>query len=109
MSIRQQKACKQLKKCLSEYFIINYGQLGQIPNVTKVTISKDLKNASVYIFVDNTLSETRDLCNELNKNTYTVNQFMIKNVLFRVLPKLKFVPDKEQKDIDDIKQILNNL
>lgn len=109
MSIRQQKASKQLKKCLGEYFIINNDQIDHVPSITKISISKDLKNAKVYVYVQKTIDETQKFCNLLNKNIYNVNQFMIKNVQFRVLPKLKFYPDIEQKDLDQIKQILDNL
>lgn len=109
MSIRQQKAIKQLKKCLGEYFITHNDHFDQLPSITKITISKDLKNASVYLYISKTLEDTQLVCSTLNKNAYSINQFMIKNVQFRVLPKLRFIPDKEQKEIDDITSILNNL
>lgn len=109
MSIRQQKATKQLKKCLGDYFIMHNDQLDHLPSISKITISKDLKNATVYLYIWNTVEETQHVCNTLNKNTHHINQFMIKNVQFRVLPKLRFVPDKEQKEIDDITAILDNL
>ena len=109
MSIRQQKATKQLKKCLGEYFILNNDQYDHIPSITKISISKDLKNASIYLYIQETVEATQSFCNILNKDGYSINQFMIKTVQFRVLPKLRFLPDIEQKEIDDLKNILNNL
>ena len=109
MSIRQQKASKQLKKCLGEYFILNNNPTHGIPSITKISISKDLKNATIYIYINETIEKTQAFCSSLNKNTYGINQFMIKNVQFRVLPKLKFIPDKEQRELDDIQKLLNNL
>ncbi|MDG2348870.1 MAG: ribosome-binding factor A [Gammaproteobacteria bacterium] len=109
MSIRQQKASKQLKKSLCEYFILNNDQMDEIPSMTKISISKDLKNATVYIYVNESIEKTQSFCNSLNKKSYSINQFMIKHVQFRVLPKLKFTPDKEQREIDDIQKLLNKL
>jgi ribosome-binding factor A len=109
MSIRQQKIIKQLKKCLSEYFIRESEAFSQVPIISRIDISKDLRNANIYLFVYETVEKTEVTCKQLNKLQYSIHQYMIKTTAFRVLPKLRFIADKDQKEMDDVRSILNNL
>lgn len=109
MSIRLSRATKQLKKCLSEYFLRTTQNAIDYPSITKVVMSKDLKNAKVYIYIRDSLADTELECKRFIQETYRINQYLSENIQLRVIPKLKFIPDIDQKKIDDLKKLLENL
>jgi ribosome-binding factor A len=109
MSIRTLKAEKLIKAQLSQYFVYEEQDPNLKLSITHVSISKDLKNAKVFVFIKNTYEETLDQCKILNKNNYHIIQYLIKMVQLRHVPKLKFVPDELQRKQDHIQSLLDQI
>lgn len=109
MSIRTLKAEKLIKAQLSHYFIYEELNPALKISITQVSISKDLKNAKVYVLIKDSYEETLKQCKAINNNTHHIKQYLIKMVQLRHVPKLKFIPDEIQKKQDYIQSLLDQI
>lgn len=109
MSLRLNRVNELIKNTLAE-IISREIELtpGIFVTVTKVDTSADLRYARVFIsvFPENRFGKTLEI---LQKNIYTIQGMLNKNLAMKPLPRIEFVADKTEVEADKIEKILKEI
>jgi ribosome-binding factor A len=108
MSKRIEKVNELIKNELSVYIHREFGeQLGMIV-VNSVETERDLKSASIYVSgFDEKKSD--QIISKLQSKAHFFQQALAKRLLLKNIPKLQFVFDIHQRDIDRIQELLSKI
>ena len=95
-SNRQLKVSESIKRSLSEVLNIDKSLAfiigDQTFTISQVDISPDLKNAKIYI-IPFGLQDSEDLIDILNENASLIKKYLIKKVVLKYAPELRFFYD----------------
>lgn len=92
----QQELSRAINLVLSE-------KMGII-TINFVNVSNDLSKAKIFI---NSLFNEKILLEEIKKNKRDINKEFIKRLNLRKVPRLEFIIDQKQNDINQVEKILN--
>jgi len=76
--------------------------------ITGVETSKDLKESKVFVSVFPE-KETSRCLGIIERNIYNLQQILNKRLRIRVVPKIRFVEDKELEEAQKIEEVLKNI
>jgi ribosome-binding factor A len=108
---RQDRLNSLLKEVISEVIQkdIDDPKISTLLTVTKVDISKDLKNAKIYISVIGNDKEKENTISTLQKNAATIYKIASKKVTLKYFPSLKFILDNSLEKLLKIEKILKDI
>lgn len=95
---------QQLAILIQEEFAQDIG----IISIVGVDSSRDLKNARVYIRVLD-LNQSTKIINYLQKRAFFLQNKLIKILSIKSIPKIEFVLDNSQENINKVEQLLNDI
>ncbi len=94
VTLRQKKISEQIKRIIIQYLMLELLRDNPIKNmflITKTQVSKDLKNANVYIKIENLDKRIRDFIkNTLNDLSSEIKLHLAKNMVLKFVPEVKF-------------------
>tara|TARA_Y200000002_G_C22463169_1_gene571281 strand:+ start:53 stop:406 length:354 start_codon:yes stop_codon:yes gene_type:complete len=100
---------ENIRAVLSKYLITNELYIKHLKNViitiTEVRVSKDLKNAKV--FVSTVGGNSEKVAESLNNSASTFSKLVAKEIKTKYTPKLRFFPDLVHKNASSINKIIN--
>src|SRR5436190_23218810 len=110
MSIRTEKVSEEIKHRLSEVLSRDLSELSLgLVTVTKVIMSRDLKNAKVYLsFLAN--KEPADKCIEkINDRKKLIRMHLGSRLHLKVTPELAFYPDDRMEYASKIDELIKEI
>ena len=107
---RNDRLSKEIKIILSDFILKDFNLDGSgIITISKVDISRDLRNAKVYFSViDNTISNI-DITNELNKKSKYIKGIIGKIITSKNIPEIIFYFDDSIEFYDKLYRIFLGL
>ena len=110
-SYRQQRVSTQLRQLISTLLIKDEFNLPivkqKLISVVDVNISPDLKNARIYIAVNN--ENDTEIVNDLNKKSGYIKKKLSKDLKLKFFPNLSFYIDTSLEYSKNINNILKNI
>ena len=104
---------KQIQQILSEYFEMEYPfERFGIISVMNVSISKDLRNASVWLSIfrtDKDDSKRKETFEYIKKHEYKIKDFLAHEIRIKYTPKLTFFMDETLEKADEVYRIIEDL
>lgn len=115
-SFRIRRIEKEICRNISHYllFKMQHDFVGII-TITRANISKDLRNAKVYVHFmpqDEELkksNETKEVLNYLNNNSYLFQRYIASQIRMRFCPKITFFEDDLYYKVLKVEKILHEL
>jgi len=107
---RNDRLSKEIKIILSDFILKDFNLEGSgIITISKVNVSRDLRNAKVYFTViDNTISNS-NVTDELNKKSKFIKGIIGKIITSKNIPDIKFYFDDSIEFYDKIDRIFSGL
>ncbi len=81
----------------------------RIVTITRVMVSKDLRNAKVYVSVIGPLEVQNSIVEEIQQKAYEFQSYISKRVVMKYCPRLKFLPDQSTNEILKIEKKIQEL
>lgn len=108
---RQDRLNSLLKEVISEVIQkdIYDPKISNLLTVTKADISKDLKNAKIYISVIGSDKEKGNTISTLQKHAHAIYKIASKKVTIKYFPSLKFILDNSLDKLLKIEKILKDI
>lgn len=109
-SYRTDRVSKEIRKILSATISLLGKELGGgLISLTKVTISKDLSIARIYISAFGTKATPLEIINYLNENKAYFRSEVASKLRMRAIPDLKFFLDDTLDEIEHIQKIIKSV
>ena len=80
---------------------------GNLITITKVSVSTDAHYATIFISILG--KDARESLENIEKNTYHIQQRLNRRLKMRPVPKIKFTIDKEEKKREIVERVLAKL
>ncbi len=112
MNIKKKKRLEgDIQRLLSQGIqrVVKDPRLGELINVTEVSITEDIKYAKVYVSVIGSEEERTQSIAILNKASGHIRKFLSGALTVRYTPELQFVLDKGIENTIRINQLLQSL
>ncbi len=113
MNIRQKKISEEIKRVVSEYFIINALKKcgNSLVTITKVDISPDLRNVKIFISILNVQNdiEQEECFNAIIKNRKQIKKAISDNLALRNIPEITIKKDESYNKAEKIKRLLRDI
>ncbi|CAI27932.1 Putative Ribosome-binding factor A [Ehrlichia ruminantium str. Gardel] len=108
-SFRNLKVASVLSRAISRVLIHDIYSIGcSIVNVSKVEVSKDVKNATVFVVISDDHPDKEDLVKELNDVSFLIRKAIFSYVDLRYVPKLYFKIDYHFDNLVRVNQLLES-
>lgn len=88
---RRERVGEVVRRRISEFILKNM-EGDTLLSITRVLLTKDLKEAKVYI---SCLGEKREHLKELEKKAHIIRAYLAKNIKLRKIPSLSFFIEDE--------------
>lgn len=109
-SIRIQRVEKELKDLISSFMVMQLGsEMDGIAAITRVIVSKDLRNARVLVYNQGGLELAKQNADVLQAHAHPINQYINTQVRMKYSPKLKFYVDDKFEDAMKVQMELRRL
>ncbi len=105
MEFRKERMASLVKDIASS-FLKSKGESGILISATRVGISRDFKNVTVFVSVFPENKED-DVLNSLKDKCWELRNYAKKQLKMKFLPQFKFEIDKEEKARQRMEKILN--
>ncbi len=105
MEFRKERMASLIKDIASSFLKLKGGS-GVLISATRVGISRDFKNVTVFVSVFPEDKES-DVINALKNKNWELKNYTKKQLKMKFLPQFKFEIDKEEKARQRMEKILN--
>lgn len=108
MSKRIERVNELIKNELSTYIHREFGESLGIIVVNSVETERDLKSAKAFVsgFEEKNADQ---IINKLQSKSHPFQQLLAKRLTLKNIPKLQFIFDKHQRNIDRIEELISEI
>jgi ribosome-binding factor A len=107
---RAHRVERELREVIATHLIGGFrGELQGLVSVSRVTATKDLRGAYVYISVLGSPGDAEASVESLNENAYDVQNEVGRKLQMKFCPKLKFFLDESMDNVIKVEKILRDI